>query len=437
MTALLLFASLTLSACSSPCGAIVPARALTPALAQQAAGGFGAQEEVPLPEAGELELSDEHLPSYRSRLLEMAFQAASVLPNRPHIKNKARFQEEVLESFLELGQLQAVQSRLEQVPNWRRGTLYGKLAVAILERGVEGDVAPLLEEAEAISRGKLGELGQDWRRDEILVEVAHARVLSGRADALSELDGKVEPAQRPQLEAIRARMLKEEDLESHIEFLQALMAGGQGQFEDVQAGLEAMAELVLRFYDQEEVRERLLVVLQESWKKMPVGIQFDMHVRLGRAAATAGDSQAAAYWADKAEEFIGLYKWLEQDYVKVRSDVAVLRFESGAEAAGIAIADEAFAFYRENREKITNMFRGDGLRPLAQAYAEMEQFDTATAVYKVALEEALVNPNPRPRCHDLARTLTSLAMYDLEPSEALWAEIGKVYAAIGAPGLVD
>ena len=161
--------------------------------------------------------------------------------------------------------------------------LYGKLAVAILERGVEGDVAPLLEEAEAISRGKLGELGQDWRRDEILVEVAHARVLSGRADALSELDGKVEPAQRPQLEAIRARMLKEEDLESHIEFLEALMAGGQGQFEDVQAGLEAMAELVLRFYDQEEVRERLLVVLQESWKKMPVGIQFDMHVRLGRA----------------------------------------------------------------------------------------------------------------------------------------------------------
>ena len=378
-------------------------------------------------------LVDAPLESFQQRLLDMAFVSSSVLPHRPHIKNKARFQEEVLDGFIDMGQLASTYERLESVPNWRRGALFGRLAVATLQRGIEGDVSPWLEEAEAIAKGKLGDLGQDWRRDSILVEVAHARALMGRASALEELDGQVDPAQRTQLELVRASLLDKDDIEGHVEFLEGLMAGGQGQFEDVQAGMEATAELLMRFYDDVEVRDRLIKAVKTSWTKMPIGIQLKMHVRLGRAAAAAGDLEMARFWADSSEEFISLYKWLEQDRVSATSDVAVLRFESGAEAAGIALADEALAFYRENRTKIIDMYRGDGLRPLAEAYAEMGQLDLARSVYATALTEAMANPNTRPRCHDLARTLTSMAKYRVEPGEGLWAEIEKAYVAIGAP----
>ena len=384
-------------------------------------------------DAAEPRLLDVPLEGYQQRLLDMAFVSSSVLPHRPHIKNKARFQEEVLDEFIEMGQLASAYARLESVPNWRRGALNGRLAVACLKRGVEVDVTPWLEEAEAIAKGKLGDLGQDWRRDSILVEVAHARALMGRASAFDELDGRVDPAQRTQLELVRASLLEKDDLEQHVEFLEGLMAGGQGQFEDVQAGMEATAELLMRFYDDSKVRERLIKAVKTSWTKMPIGIQLEMHVRLGRAAAAAGDLEMARYWADASEEFISLYKWLEQDRVSAASDVAVLRFESGAEAAGIALADEALAFYRENRTKVTDMYRGDGLRPLAEAYAEMGQLDLARSVYAQALAEALVNPNTRPRCHDLARALSSMAKYRVEPSEELWAQIEKAYVAIGAP----
>jgi tetratricopeptide (TPR) repeat protein len=378
-------------------------------------------------------LVDLPLAAHQARLLKMAFNAASVLPDRPHIKNKARFQEEVLEEYLELGQLRSVHERLPSVPNWRRGALYGKLAVACLERGIEGDVTPWLEEAEAIAKGKLGDLGQDWRRDSILVELAHARELLGREGALAELDGRLDPAQRTQLELVRASLLNEDDLDAHVRFLEALLGDGQGQFEDVQAGLEATAELLMRFYDDVEVRERLIAAVKASWSKMPVGIQLQMHVRLGRAAAAAGDLETARHWAGASHEFVQQYKWLEQDYVAALSDVAVLRFESGAEAEGIALADEAFVFFRENGSKVTDMFRGDGLRPLAEAYAEMGQLDVARSVYSRALDEALVNPNIRPRSHDLARTLTSMAKFDVQPDERLWALIARVYEAIGGP----
>ncbi|MHC4375033.1 MAG: hypothetical protein ACYS26_00400 [Planctomycetota bacterium] len=389
-----------------------------------------AEQEVPaLPQ-----LVDTPLESYQQRLLAMAFTSASVLPDRPHIKNKARFQEQVLETYLELGQLAGTFERLGNVPNWRRGVLYGKLSVACLKRGLDGDVTPWLEEAEAIAKGKLGELGQDWRRDNILVELAHARELLGREDALEELDGRLDPAQRTQLELVRASLLERDDLDSHVEFLEALLADGQGQFEDVQAGLEATAELLMRFYDDVEIRERLIKAVKASWTKMPVGIQLQMHVRLGRAAAAAGDLETANTWADASHQFVQDYKWLEQDYVAALSDVAVLRFEAGAEAEGIALADEAFVFFRENGSKITDMFRGDGLRPLAEAYAEMGQLDVARSVYGMALEEALSNPNTRPRSHDLARALTSMATYAVEPDAELWAHIAKVYEAIGAPG---
>lgn len=384
--------------------------------------------------AGPPELVDRPLEPYQSQLLVLAFEAASVLPDVPHLKNKARFQEEVLEAFLELGQLASTQARLERVTNWRRGALLGKLAVAALQAGAEGDVAPWLEEAERISKGKLGELGQDWRRDRILVEVAHARVLTGRREAVRELESEVEPAQRAQLEVIRARLLEEDDLEAHLAFVEGLMAGGQGQFEDVQAGLESIAELLARFWAEAELRERMLRAVRSSWTKMPVGVQLRMHVRIGRAAAAAGDLEGAREWALLAEEFVRQYRWLEQDTMAALAQVAVLQHEAGQTSAGVALADEARGFFRENQESIQDMFRGDGLRPLAEAYAQIGQLDSARSVYAEALTEALVNPNTRPRCHDLARALVSMARHEVEPSPELWEQVGRVLAAIDPDG---
>ena len=71
------------------------------------------------------------------------------------------------------------------------------------------------------------------------------------------------------------------------------------------------------------------------------------------------------------------------------------------------MADDALARYDVSRDGIVNVFRGDALRPVAEAFLALGDSATATVIYERALEEALVNPNSRPRVTDLVMTAIS------------------------------
>jgi hypothetical protein len=57
----------------------------------------------------------------------------------------------------------------------------------------------------------------------------------------------------------------------------------------------------------------------------------------------------------------------------------------------------------------------------------------SAAVYARAVEEAVLNPNSRPRADDLVATCCSMAVCGFQPDEKLWARMVEIGAKLGEP----
>ena len=76
-------------------------------------------------------LTDKPLAVYQSELLDHAFETAAAIPVKPHIKDRSRAQEKVVEVSLELDQPLRALSLIERIDNWRRGSGYCDLAFIV------------------------------------------------------------------------------------------------------------------------------------------------------------------------------------------------------------------------------------------------------------------------------------------------------------------
>src|SRR5688500_16747236 len=74
------------------------------------------------------ELADPPLAAYRAELLAVAFEAASAMPRVPHLKNRSRAQEQVVQACLELDQPRCAATFAKGIEDWRRGTAYADVA---------------------------------------------------------------------------------------------------------------------------------------------------------------------------------------------------------------------------------------------------------------------------------------------------------------------
>ena len=71
--------------------------------------------------------------------------------------------------------------------------------------------------------------------------------------------------------------------------------------------------------------------------------------------------------------------------------------------------------------------------PIAEAYAAMGDRDTALATYRLAMDQAVINPNSRPRAEDLTMICRSMALGAVEPDAALWARMRQIHQGLGRP----
>ena len=91
------------------------------------------------------------------------------------------------------------------------------------------------------------------------------------------------------------------------------------------------------------------------------------------------------------------------------------------------------ATYNLNRERVVDIERVAPLCSLAEAYAFLGDSAQSLEVYALAIQEGQVNPNSRPRADDLSRICLSMALNQVEPSEAVWASLQQMCAALGEP----
>ncbi len=371
---------------------------------------------------------DQPIADYQGRLLTIAFDSVSKMPLEPHIKNRSRAQERVVEACLELNQPVRADEYTRDIANWRKGLCYAHLAVYCARNGFDTKAKAYLDLAAPYAE-------QDglekWRRDRIKVRMAQAYAVLGYVEKQKQYNTGLEESEAGKVAETRAAYLTDLSFEEEVEKLDALIA--TENFDAVKNALEAYGHLYNRYYSDEKRRTTIENRIKESWSPLPFFIRIDLLLSLSQYSIDHADFSKALLLLDEADIFLEEMPKYSEDTVYYMARFAKLRFLAGDIETARALADDAKSLYEQERLEIINMYRGRPLRTLAEAYQAMKDNASAMAVYKTAVEEGIENPNSRPRSQDLSATCISMAVNMIEPDDELWGRIHAINEELGQP----
>lgn len=377
-------------------------------------------------------LTDASRPAFQIQLLDLAFETASLIPNDPHHKDRARFQELVALASLELGLPNRARTQIAAIENWRRGAGYAELAeYAAHAQNIEEAERALATAREIADAPPSNEVEQEWRRDRIRALIARTESSIAKAREGKLVRSRLGESEAAALEAAKARAIAPDDLESYLVALErGLVAASLDQ---VQATFAAYTTLHERFYGDAPRRDDLARRVSTHYAQLPVQLRMESTLRMGETALAHQDKAGANRYAQTARETLESARWLPEHKIPLLAQVAALRHRAGDLELATKEAEEARALFAHERLRITDIYRARALRPLAEAWYTMGDRDRATQVYRLLLEEGAVNPNSRPRAEDLCATCVSMARVGFEPSAEVWRDLRASHAALGSP----
>lgn len=371
------------------------------------------------------------LESYQQDLLELAFETASKLLLMPHIKNRARAQEQVISTCFELDQPQRALEYIEEIPNWRRGLGYANYAFYCAERGDTSRVQFHLDRARTISEDPDDETLPGWRKSRIRATIARTHVLMGQLEQAAEFGENLEESEACELAVLQARLADEDRFEADLELTNAaIQAGSMGQ---VQNSLEQCVEYFDRYYADEERRALAESKIALAEGKIPLLVHLDLLMKLTDAALRHEDQGKAKELLAWIDRLVAGQEWQLRHELPVIARVSELRHRAGEVGPSREDLIAALARYERELETITDIFRAETIIPLAEAYTRIGDDEASRRVYAMAVEGAVHNPNSRPRAKDLTAILCSMAGNEIEPDATLWARLREACDALGDP----
>ncbi|MBK9387105.1 MAG: hypothetical protein IPN34_20000 [Planctomycetes bacterium] len=377
-------------------------------------------------------LVDRAIPSAQRELLSLAFEAASAIPEHPHIKSKLRAQDEVLSTCLELDLPLTTSRWLEQVQGWRRGALHADLAHWLAEHDSSEAALEQIQRARAYEESPIGNpSAQEWRRDRVRAKVGRAYLALGRgADAEPLLTGLAD-SEQGLVAVARVEKLEEKDFALQLEALDAIL--GIAGMDAARAALEACATLHARFYADAEKRAALEQRVRANSQKLPFEIRLALLQHLAQNALANADPVRARSLAVELQGLIDGASWLLEDELRLRAELAGLRHRAGDGLLARQDLDALLARYESERERITDIYRSRVLRAIAAAYQMQGDASRSLAIYTRAAEEGFANPNALPRAEDLLATCCAIARSGLEPEPAQLERLRTLRGSLRQP----
>ncbi len=387
-------------------------------------------------------LPDQPLAAYQVELLDLAFEAASALPAVPHIKNRSRAQESVVETCLELHRPRQALAFVERIDNWRRGAGYASLAFYCAQNGGGTEVEDYLDRADRISEDlarKIAdttddeslESAQDWQRDRIRAEIASTYVWLGMPGRAAPFEAGIVDSEAGRVDAMKVQFFDGETFDQHIDLVDGAIA--TGSLDRLRNALQTCVAFFDRFYSDEDRRARAEAKIEACWGRLPLMVRIELALDLVRAALDNADSDKAIELLDECRLLLDGSRFAPEDRISLSARMAELRHEAGDAKGARDTVDAALALFDEQRDLIVDIERADALRPLAEAHRSLGDTTTALALYRRAVEEGVSNPNSRPRAEDLAATCCSMALHEVEPDAALRERLLEVRDALGDP----
>ena len=388
--------------------------------------------EAPYDESGlRDELENAELEAWQTELLEIAFESACAFPLQPHIKNRSRAQEQVIQTCLALDQPRRALDYLPEIKNWRRGAAWSDLATWCVEHELELDVQPFLDLAEEVALNFPDAQDQGWRRDRIRAKIGRVHLLLGQHEQALPYTQDLEGSEVGTVTATQAELADAEQYEDQVKAVEAVFE--LGDFDPSRAALSTCSALYARYYEHEERRERVGELMKKGSQQLPMEIRIRWMTELADVASAHEDFETASEWLEEAHTVFESVDWSPRYGFPLRALLAASQWRAGNRQDARSQANQLLTDFAAHREAILEFERAETLRPLAEAYQVMRESDLALTVYRTTVEEGALNVNARPRCDDLVATLCSMAANGVEPDEQLFERLREISKGLGDP----
>lgn len=381
------------------------------------------------------ELQDQPLEPWRLELLDLAFETATKMPVKPHLKDRSRSQAMVVETALKLNQPGRALRYLQKIDNWRRGACLADLAVYAARHQQPQLAEKYLRQAREIAEKGLPNASpepvQEWRQDLIKSKIAQVYAQLGQLETALKAQEGLEPSQRGNMLLDDAQLQQKNLFDKEVQRLEAELRQNN---EDVRNNvLFSYAQMYEMVYDQKEQRTELEEKIRNSWSPLPAFLRIQLLTQLTEAALDHNDSAKALELLEEARQLLENYQWPDETRFSLGAPLAALRYRAGQREEAKNEAQALLKTYEAKRQAIFDIYRAAALRPLAESYAKMDDKDAALTLYKRAVEEGVKNPNSRPRAEDLAATCCSMVLSSVEPDPELRERMRQIHKGLGQP----
>lgn len=365
-------------------------------------------------------LKDHDTDAYRLKLLGLAWRAATSYPLNPHIKNRARAEEQVVKGALGIKQPHLAWGYAKQVVNWRKGACHAEIAHYLLDQGDMTHVEYFLRTALTTSKDP----SQGWRHARVKARVAGAYVRMGKLEKANKLFEEKDATAHSERVSAEVELFGDEAFERLLAALDA-MVRSEG-YDEILAAMHGYADLYINNYKNEERRELLLARLRIAWEDMPGLKRFETLKRFVEAAIEHEDPDNAKKLLEELEAIFSMFSWSIDFELRLRTDIALLRIKLGQDEAARGILEGLVERADEKLETIQGFYRADAFRPVAEGFAVLGDTERAHTLYARVVELGAVNPNIRPRVSDITATCVSMALHGVEPDSQLLAVIEQI-----------
>jgi len=392
---------------------------------------FGPQQ-ANAPDAGAAAVASEDAAkqSPRRALLEFGFEAASMIPREPHERDRARVQEVVASTFIAVGEPVRAAACALQIANWRKGSVFGDLAIDCARKGLVDSAKTYARYAlEAVAEGRDGV--QDWQRDRVRVKAAQAYAWLGDGSKASVLEQGVGEPEMGKVDAVEAAKSDGSDFDARLEV--ALVAVNTMNFDLTVNAIESAVELAAKSKSDEARWARIVELLGKTRGRIPRDLELKSYLRLADVRIAQGSKDPARALIATATGLRDGARWTPDAALPLSAEIARRLHAIGDAEAARAEIEAGLAGFHAGIDAVTDVFRAEAMRPAAEALAAMGAVDRAREVFAALIEEGAVNPNARPRAEDLALTAASLARAGIEPDEAMWARLRGIREGLVAP----
>jgi len=368
------------------------------------------------------------LTEFQVYLLDLAFEAATLIPVPPFAKDRSLAQEKVVETCLQLHQPVRAIRYADQIGDWRRGLCYAKTAFYLAGQGYGAEyVQPGLDLAEQIARV---DHGQQWRNDRIRAKIAQTDLLLGKIEQAEQIGRQIEDSEAAVLMQTRIQAEAGDLFDEQIKQLDALVA--LLNFDITQSALHAYAGLFDRYYDNPQRRALTEERIKVAWGKLPIPIRLEVLKKLAQSALDHGDSDKAIDLLRQADEYLNPCLWPLENYLPLSAEWIEIQYKAGNVEQARTNADALRSMVDQKGEGIIDIYRARAIIPLARAYHTIGDPETALTIYKQAVEAGMVNPNKRPRAEDLSSICCSMAQDGIQPDAELWARMQQILKELGS-----